>query len=288
MINRRKSMLWSLALLAGAFAATPFEALLASDKNALETSWKPSLHAQARMIAGVDSSDHRMVGIQVRLDPGWKTYWRSPGDAGLPPSFNWNSSDNLKSAQVLWPAPQRYPDPYGASIGYHDEVVFPVAIEADDPQKPVKLSVSFDYAVCKDVCIPAEAKLNLELAAGGNKDKRHDALIEDFLRQVPVKGGGGNNKPSVHSIKVDLTSPRPTIEVEADFPAGQKEADLFIEGPKHFYIPMTQKVAAISDSRVKFEVDLTKGDEPKDLQGKILTLTLVSPQGSSEVTRQVE
>ncbi|RME94510.1 MAG: cytochrome C biogenesis protein, partial [Alphaproteobacteria bacterium] len=87
-----------------------------------ETSWAEALHARSRLITATEHTDgaaRRLVaGIHVQLEKGWKTYWRSPGDAGLPPSFDWSGSRNVKSATVLWPAPKRFPDPYGASIGY--------------------------------------------------------------------------------------------------------------------------------------------------------------------------
>ena len=101
--------------------------------------------------------------MQIRLEPGWKTYWRTPGNSGVPPSFDWSGSKNLKAAQVLYPAPHRFADASGTAIGYEDEVVFPVKITPERPGEPVELKLNIDYGLCKTLCIPNEASLSLEL-----------------------------------------------------------------------------------------------------------------------------
>jgi len=259
---------------------------------AAETSWVKALHAEARMVVAdkrrLAGKNVLMAGIHVRLDPGWKTYWRSPGDAGLPPSFDWTGSANLKSARVLWPAPQRFVDPFGSSIGYHDEVVFPVMVEAADAGRPVSLSVKFDYAVCKDICVPAHATLGLKLAARGQDRSPHDRLVARYLKKVPVNTAPGAKGPSVAAVKIKLAQPKPQIMVDAVFPGGTKDADLFIEGPEFFHLPLPVKVAEDAGNRIRYRVDLTKGDDPKDLKGKTLTFTLISASGHSETTRAVD
>ncbi len=229
-----------------------------------------------------------VAGIHVRLDPGWKTYWRNPGDAGLPPSFDWSGSVNLKSARVLWPAPQRFADPFGSSIGYHDEIVFPVMVEAADASRPVDLSVAFDYAVCKDICVPAQAALRLMLAPGGQSGLPYKTLVERYLKNVPVEAGPDAKRPAIAKIKIELAPPRPQILVDAVFPGGTKGADLFVEGPKNFFLPLAVPVAEGPGNRIRYKVDLIKGDDPKDLKGKTLTLTLVSAGGHTETTRTVD
>ena len=107
--------------------------------------WAKGFHSQARLVIGEvksQGSEHTVVaGIHLKMDKGWKTYWRNPGDAGIPPSFDWSSSGNLKSFKVLWPAPRRFADPYGSSIGYEDEVVFPVVLTPARPDRSLDLNV---------------------------------------------------------------------------------------------------------------------------------------------------
>jgi len=257
-----------------------------------ETSWVKSFHAEARLIAGKERKQQGrrllLAGIQIKLDKKWKTYWRSPGDAGLPPSFNWSRSRNLKSARVLWPAPRRFPDPYGASIGYMDEVVFPVLIEPKDASRPVKLAVNFEYAVCKDICAPAEAKLAMKIGGSRKFSSAHDELLSRFVDQVPSQMPSGASTPSLRNVEIDLASAKPHITMDVLFPGGEKGADIFVEGPKFFYIPLPQKVRKGPEGQIRFSIDLTKGDEPAELKGKKLTFTMVSKSGHAEITRNVD
>ena len=104
-----------------------------------------------------------MAGVELQLPEGWKTYWRFPGEAGgVPPSFDWSKSTNLESAQVLYPAPKRFTDKAGDTIGYKGTVVFPVRLKPKDAVEADRPASRSHYGVCKDICIPAEAELALE------------------------------------------------------------------------------------------------------------------------------
>ena len=122
--------------------------------------------SKARLVSGTvggAENGELLAGVQIRLEPGWKTYWRTPGDSGVPPSFDWSGSKNLKEAQVLYPAPHRFADAGGTAIGYEDEVVFPVKITPERPGEPVELKLNVAYGLCKTLCIPNQASLSLEL-----------------------------------------------------------------------------------------------------------------------------
>src|SRR5271155_4609856 len=97
------------------------------------TRWEKELHAAARLIGGaaIESGEARLLraGIEIRLDPGWKTYWRYPGDSGVPPTLDFTGSENVKSVTALWPAPERFSDGAGGhSIGYRGDVVLPLRV----------------------------------------------------------------------------------------------------------------------------------------------------------------
>src|ERR1700720_4777491 len=110
--------------------------------------WDGDGHASMRLIGGARSGEAMRAGIEIKLAPGWKTYWRYPGDSGVPPRFDFASSENVKSVAITWPAPHRFSDESGITIGYKDDVVFPLRIVPQDPAKPVLLRVKADYAVC--------------------------------------------------------------------------------------------------------------------------------------------
>src|SRR4051812_20923017 len=147
--------------------------------------WDGTERAAVRLIAGAarnggDAKIHR-AGIEIRLAPGWKTYWRYPGDSGLPPRFDFSSSHNVKSLNVRWPAPQRLADESGVSIGYKHDLVFPLEVIPQDAAKPVMLALKIDYAVCEKVCVPAEGMTELTLTGKpGEQDRtlrRSEALV---------------------------------------------------------------------------------------------------------------
>src|SRR5205085_7245804 len=108
------------------------------------------------------------AGVELKLATGWKTYWRYPGDSGVPPRFDFARSENVKSVTVKWPAPQRFSDESGVSIGYKDQVVFPLEVVPQDAAKTTVLRLDLDYAICEKLCMPATAKA--ELALGGNTE----------------------------------------------------------------------------------------------------------------------
>ncbi len=131
--------------------------------------WERELHAATRLIAGesIKSSDAKWAraGIEIRLDPGWKTYWRYPGDSGVPPTLDFSGSENVKSVSAFWPAPERFADGAGGnSIGYVGDVVLPLRIVPDDASKLSSLHVKLGYAVCGKLCVPAQAELGLTLS----------------------------------------------------------------------------------------------------------------------------
>ncbi|WP_157966339.1 protein-disulfide reductase DsbD domain-containing protein [Oceanibium sediminis] len=122
--------------------------------------------AQVRLLPGwVTESGSRMIGVEIALEPGWKTYWRAPQGNGIPPTFNTAGSTNLAGAEVHWPRPVVF-ETYGiSSIGYEDHVIFPMELMPEVADAPISLTLELFFGVCQDVCIPAERSLSLEVPA---------------------------------------------------------------------------------------------------------------------------
>ncbi len=271
------------AIMAG---VTPAGAGSASD-------WKPETNFATRLIANNavlrDGRKALVAGIHIKLDKGWKTYWRYPGDSGLPPRFDWSKSRNLKQARLLWPAPTRYRDSAGTSIGYKTEVIFPVLIEPVKAGQPIDLRLKMEFAVCADICIPAEADLQLKVGEDGFFSRNFEPLLSRYLERVPGKlAAGSRSGLSVSRTEAELSGEAPYLAIDAHFPVGSKGADLFVEGPEGFYLAPAEPVDKRSDGTIRFKVDLTKGDDPMDLKGKTLTLTLVSKTAQAETTWRIE
>src|SRR5258707_5150881 len=145
------------------FAAAVIASSLMPQALAQDSSpWVKDGHSAVRLLAGSRSGAVLLGGIAIQLQPGWKTYWRTPGDSGVPPRFDFSKSDNVEAVTVLWPAPQKFDDGAGGvSLGYKQQVVLPLRIVAKDTGKPVTLRADINYAVCAKLCIPVDAKAEL-------------------------------------------------------------------------------------------------------------------------------
>src|SRR6184192_1554730 len=145
------------------FAATLLASSLATGARAEDASpWQRDAHSAVRLLAGSRSGTVLLGGIAIQLEPGWKTYWRTPGDSGVPPRFDFSKSDNVEAVTVLWPAPMKFDDGAGGfSLGYKKQVVLPLRIIAKNNDKPVTLRAHISYAVCDKLCIPVEASSEL-------------------------------------------------------------------------------------------------------------------------------
>src|SRR6204780_5612137 len=193
--SARRSMIVTLALIgpAGMPQARAQDA----------TAWDKEAHAAARLIAGaaIRSAETTWLraGIEIRLDPGWKTYWRDPGDSGVPPTLDFSGSENVKSVTVLWPAPERFPDGAGGnSIGYVDRVILPLHIVPDNAAKPSSLRLKLGYAVCGNLCVPVESNLKLPLAGDGAEEAALEKAEIRVPRRVALGPGPGLAILAVH------------------------------------------------------------------------------------------
>jgi DsbC/DsbD-like thiol-disulfide interchange protein len=233
-----------------------------------------------RLVSGtvdLEGKPTLLAGVQLRMNPGWKTYWKNPGDSGVPPSFDWAGSKNLKHAELLYPAPHRFADANGMAIGYGDEVVFPVKLTPEREGEPIELKLAFAYGLCKDLCIPNDVNLDLALAADAGKG---DALLlENFLARVPKPAKSGA-LPEVNGVEAKLDGDAPELVVDALFPPGATGTDLFIDGGDVF-IPVPEP-GPLADGRQRFAVIFASPSESAAVKGKTLALTLVSDQGSTE------
>lgn len=144
---------------------------------ALATTQEDVLQAGLRAGWQMDSGAH-MAALDLVLAPGWKTYWRSPGDAGIPPQFDWSGSTNLKSVRFHWPAPSVFDANGMQTIGYHDRLVLPIEVVPIDPSLPVGLAVTVQLGVCENICIPASIALEGWLQAPGAADASISAALD--------------------------------------------------------------------------------------------------------------
>lgn len=265
-----------IAVAGGMLAAVP------ATGHAAESVWVQAPESQVRLIAGGGGTEPVVAGVEIRLSPGWKTYWRSPGDAGgVPPYFDWSASENVASTQVQYPAPKRYTDKAGDSIGYKEHVVLPVRITPRDAGAAIALRLKLEYGICREICIPAETQLSLDLPAGGAGPA--PAGITAALARVP----GEAKLPALRKAEAMLSGDKPKIIIEAEYVPGETHADVFVEGPDGVYVPMAQVVGQTGNVH-RFEIDVANGGDPADIKGKTLTVTLTGDSGQAEARFKAE
>ncbi|UVF18628.1 protein-disulfide reductase DsbD family protein [Microvirga terrae] len=228
-------------------------------------------HSRARLISGGQQGDVWLAGIEIALDPGFKTYWRNPGDSGLPPRFDWTGSENVAGTEIRYPAPTRHEDAAGVAYVYGKKVVLPVLVRAQDRTKPVRLVLAAEYGVCKDICIPARADLSLDLTAGGQDRDAIEAAIAKVPRPQPL---GAPADLAVLSVE-PATRDKPAYSVTVRAPEGAKPS-LFAEGPENWIVS-----TSLPDHANRFTV--TVEDKPKEAAAAVpLRLTLVAGGKSVE------
>jgi DsbC/DsbD-like thiol-disulfide interchange protein len=264
--------------------AAPVQAS-AADKSP----WDNDIRSAARLIAAssMDQSGMRVLraAVEIKLQPGWKTYWRYPGDSGVPPTFDFSASDNLKSVTVLYPIPVRFDDGGGTSIGYDGDVILPLRVVARDRAKPVTLRMKLGYAACEKLCVPAKAQAELTLT-GAKSD--FDAALAAVEARVPKLGHvGDTGVPAIRAV-ARRAGPKGPIVVDVSAPPDVK-VDLFAEGPdSEWALPLPKPVAGApaGEQRFEFELDgLPPGAKP---DGAVLRLTGVAGDRAVEAAFRLD
>lgn len=153
-----------------------------------------------------------MGAVRVQLAPGWKTYWRSPGDAGVPPVFDWSGSRNVARIEVHWPRPDVFDFSGMRTIGYQRDVVLPVEIWPIDAAAPVDVQGQLDFGVCKEVCVPTSASLGAKMAGAGLSDPMIAAALNS--RPEPARKAGLRG----HDCAVDAAASGLSLHARIDMP----------------------------------------------------------------------
>jgi DsbC/DsbD-like thiol-disulfide interchange protein len=242
-------------------------------RSAIAGATKP--YKLALVIAGYDAATGIYDGgLDIRLDDGWKTYWRMPGDAGIPPQFNWSASKNVTNVEVLWPAPRRFKDRGGETVGYEHRVVFPLRIFPTNAKADVTLDLSLFFGVCQDVCIPGSAELS---ASSGHADPAAAALIAAFAAKVPRKVDA--NSPFRVKTASLSTSDDPAIILAMEGSGYHADFDVFVEGASFAYF--TAPRWDPNDGSICI-VPFATQSEPQRLLNTRLKLTMVTPDFALE------
>ncbi len=231
--------------------------------------WAQNEKSQTRLLgAGGPDAGRYLAGVEISLAPKSLTYWKLPGDAGVPPVFSFEGSKNLASAKPLYPPPRRFPEAGGEAFGYMDEVVFPLLITPIDPAQPVALMLKLDYATCEQLCIPAQANLRIDLSPGLGVSGEA-SLLRAWLARTPR----GADDPAAPQIVV--TGGQSPDVWTLRF-SGEPPTDVFAEGPQDWFF---------DTKRTGEGFDMILAQKPiEPAQGPVeVTLTLVYPGQAFEI-----
>ncbi len=281
--SRLRRLLPIFVVVVGTAATSTAGSAGAADASA----WVSDAHSAMRLVAGSARKapgEPLRAGVEVKLAPGWKTYWRYPGDAGIAPRFDFTRSSNVKAVTVQWPAPRRFTDAGGATIGYTDGVIWPITIEPTVAGEPVRLRLKLDYAICDNLCVPVDGAVELTLDGAASS---YDPVLAEAERRVPRKAALGEGSPAIRAVRRDAGGPRPRVTVDVAAPADQP-VDLFVEGPTpDWALPLPDPAPAPPGlRRFSFEIDgLPPGAR---IEGAPLRFTLVAPGHATEVTTRLD
>ena len=232
--------------------------------------WAATAQTRLRLVSAVTGSEGAKVvplGLQFVLKPGWKTYWRSPGDAGVPVTLDWSGSTNLAGAEISWPVPRRF-SLFGLdTFGYEDEVVFPIAARPVDPAKPLSLRLKANYLVCEKICIPYTADLALDLPASPPAPSEFAQLIDRYASRVPSEGHG------LKLVSANAEGNRLAVAVASALP--MTAPDLLVEGPAGLHFPAPKVTLDQGKRAAKFVIDVGRDDKSPEIAGTPLVLTVV-------------
>src|SRR5215213_8146654 len=178
------------------FAATCLASAVTIEARAEDASaWQRDGHSAVRLLAGSRTGTVLLGGIAFQLQPGWKTYWRTPGDSGVPPRFDFSKSVNVESVTPLYPAPRKFDDGAGGtSYGYQKHVIFPLRIVPKNANEPVQLRAAVSYAVCEKLCLPVETEVELAFTSSASA---LDSVVAGALNKVPKPVGTAEATPII-------------------------------------------------------------------------------------------
>jgi DsbC/DsbD-like thiol-disulfide interchange protein len=273
-ISLAKSAGKSALVIALAIGSVP-----ALQARAASTDWIETDGARIRLSALAPTDDGTIQAVlDVDLLPGWKTYWKDPGEAGVPPSLAVERSENITSAEIHFPAPERISDDYSTWAGYKYPVLFPITLRQHSSGKASVLKADLFLGICQDICIPFQTSFTLELDPDTPANAFEKRLVRRAFRALP--------EPPDDSFQVlehAITEDGQSMVLSIQAPDGEPEPELFVTGLPGWRLD-TPKVVGRDADVVTFRVDVGRQPEGETLAGQSVNL-LVKASGRAIETQ---
>lgn len=238
------------------------------------SAWVNTDISQIRLIVARDGAE-LLGGLHIRLEAGWKTYWRSPGDTGLPAVIDWTGSENVSAPRLTWPLPKRIEISGFQNLVYEDEVVLPLKLSARDAAKSVTLKAAVDYAVCKEVCVPLQANLSITLSPSASSNAAEAAqakLIRRHAARVPAIGS--TEGLSISEIGLHSSNEGEFLEVTLIGDGPLTSPGMIVEAPPPFSLAAPTVVRREGEAKVTLQMKVAAGRSKPSLSGRRIILTV--------------
>jgi len=233
-------------------------------------------HTQVRLILSTDTArpgDTIWAGVDMKMEPGWHTYWKNPGEAGMATKIEWQLPPGVTAGEIQWPLPEKLPPAEVTTYGYNDEVVLivPLKLAADLKRGPLDLKAKIWWLECKEECIPGSADVQATFNIGGQtKDSADAAVIGLWKERLPL--------PSTH-LAVDARWEKPLTEDTRPLilswfaRAAPGSADFYPEASDQFEIQGSTEyppAKSMGELQIRKIVKKFSGDWPKEISGVLV------------------
>lgn len=258
---------------------------------AMTTAWTQGHHVKTRLVTGADPTGdqlRRIVAVHMRLDPGWKTYWRNPGNSGgIPPSFDLSGSTNLASFTVRYPVPKRYEDQTGTTFGFKGDVMFPIEVIPRDPGQPIELKLNAFFGVCEEICIPVELALRETLLPAAFRSLT--PALASTLANVPLDMTGlsdheRNEQPRAVKVIAKLDGDQPHLVVHAQDGVANTISDVLPVPHGDVFMGIPKRIGGVGGGAIAYRLPLMSTGDAKRLRGGAVDLVVIGKNGATKQT----
>ena len=233
---------------------------------ALSSDWSIGESSKVRLISpySQNNSTELFIGLEYEMDPGWKTYWKSPGDGGFAQNISWENSSNINNLEILWPTPEEFQILGLTSLGYQKNVIFPIKLEIRDESQDTFVNLEVNYLICKDICIPGDARVFLDIPAGNKELTDNFFIIERALSFLPENNFDSSYINNINA-NIYIDNDNSLIKIIAETDKSFFNTNIFLHTP--FGLPVVKNSLVYSSNsklitaEFKYEKDLISKEQ---------------------------
>jgi len=262
------------------YGLAAFLLLVPLSASAAVSEWINSEGGRMRLSALANDDAGNITAIlEIEPAPGWKTYWRDPGDAGMPPQIDLSAAQNLTLVKVDYPVPEIGKDEAGRFIGYHQAVGLVLELKKTDPSKTSTLTAKVLVGLCKEICLPFQSNFELPL------DNASQPQADEFMNIEMAKATLPEAPSADFSVtKFGLTPDKAFFEATVAMP-GKDLPDVAVAPSEGLLLgKQTEIVTGSGTAEIRYPIARL----PKSLDGATITLLVKSAGRSMETTLAVK